>query len=150
MRQPLLTVALLALGACTTEHVPAPVSSLGVSHAPYLGVPGYLTASRESFSDVVPSEAPPAQLSNVDAERLHALLAAIDAHVAAYTAHPSLEDRRALAVTIEELTALFPPDSKSGAQVRELKYFVEELPNKSGDALLRLRDHITELTAQIK
>ena len=153
-----LVAATLSLGCV---HAPPPVCNvIGGEQRPYRGLPSYLqhpprdpNVDREPAigvderAPVVGHRALPA---GERLARLHALLAAVDAHAYTIADRAGTADVRALELTLDEIATLLAPYPDLEYEVDELRALTEQIPSTPAPRLPRLRARMAELTDLIR
>jgi hypothetical protein len=127
-------------------------------HPPYNALPQYLAkpppkarlmATREVASDLPPCTPPP--LSRTERyDRLRALLAAIDAHVASLGDEPTDQQQRLLRASVDELRQLLVAWPDVAPEGEELAQRVEDLSATLPIRQPELRKRIGQLTDLIR
>lgn len=160
-----ITLSLLLGGAlaagCAHHHYTkhaelAPIP--GVSNRPFTGVPWYLEPAQAS---VPPVRAPSwssqrepvvggAVPHGTERDRLRALLAAADAEIVLVGESQTPDERRALALTVDEIAERLKPYPDIAAEADELRELTRALPTTRAIDLPRVKKRMGQLTDLIR
>jgi hypothetical protein len=138
-----------------------PLEPVGVDWRPYNGLPYYLQSKPPPHVDLdrepamgIDERQPVVGHRDLPTgerrARLHALLAAVDAHAYTVGDRPSIATVRALELTLAEIGELLAPYPDIEYEVVELRRLTDDIPTTPAARLPRLRARMTELTDLIR
>src|SRR5581483_5866214 len=141
----ILVAVMLAAGCAHAP--PPPHAAIGGEPRPYRGLPSYLqqpprdpNIDREPAAGVNEREPVVGHRALPSGERLarlHALLAAVDAHAYTIADRVGTADVRALELTLDEIAALLAPYPDLEYEVDELRALTEQIPSTPAPRLPR-------------
>jgi hypothetical protein len=128
---------------------------LGLSQAPYTGIPRYLAEARpmlpEKVTPAPPPQTPPcAKLTQECEDRLRAVLATIDGQILALSAPPTQLQLETLRTATAQLAPLLVPFPDMASERDELTQSIERLPTLTLVDQAGLRRRMIELTDLIR
>ena len=161
-------IAALALGGCgarvftefqvtrpskVAELPPPPPNAVGLSHAPYAGIPKYLAEARPLLptKPIPPSpDVGCTKLTRECEERLRAVLATIDGQILALSTPPTELQVSTLRTAMAQLVPLMMPFPDMASERDELSATIDRLPSLKELDQASAKKRMIELTDLIR